>query len=223
MEMVADTSQQLWRTEFDKQYTPERIRALNKHTRELIKEYRGYGLCSSDTPEDRIYQALVKLFDGSRTWEPNNVDLHGFLIGVVASDLSAELRRHHCAPMVSFDRPHSPREDDYTGETIDNVSHAGASTSMERGWKVQVVCESTDEAWELALTRLRVMASKKKRYADVLVLLDAFEDGVLIKRAVMAHLGWTAYRYRVAYERLVELANTADPDVRDAIREALAN
>lgn len=221
MEMIADTSQQLWRTEFDKQYTPERIRALNKHTRELIKEYRGFGLRSSDTAEDRIYTALVKLFDGSRIWEPNNVDLHGFLIGVVASDLSAELRRHKCAPMVSFDRSYSPREDDYTGEVID--SSGGASMSMEAGWKVQIVAESKDEAWEFALAHLRVEASKKKKYADVLALLDAFEDGVLMKHAVMTRLGWTAYRYRIAYERLVELANTTEPDVREAIREALAN
>jgi len=33
----------------------------------------------------------------------------------------------------------------------------------------------------------------------------------------------TAYRYRVAYERLVELANAVEPDVREAVREALAN
>jgi hypothetical protein len=221
MEMIPDTSQQLWRTEFDKQYTPERIRALNKHTRELIKEYRGYGLRSSDTAEDRIYTALVKLFDGSRTWEPNNVDLHGFLIGVVASDLSAALLRHKRTPMVSFDRSHSPREDDYTGEAID--SSGGAWASMEAGWKVPIVAESMDEAWEFALAHLRVMASKKKKYADVLALLDAFEDGFLTKSAVMAHLGWTAYRYRVANERLIELANATEPDVREAIRKALAN
>lgn len=223
MEMIPDTSQQLWRTEFDKQYTPERIRALNKHTRELIKEYRGYGLRSTDTAEDRIYTALVKLFDGSRTWEPSNVDLHGFLIGVVASDLSAALRRHKSAPMVSLDRPHVPREDDYTGEVIDNVSNAGASPSVESGWQAQLVRESTDEAWEFALAHLRVTASKKKKYADVLALLDVFEDGVLTKRAVMTPLGWTAYRYRIAYERLVELANATEPDVRESIRVALAN
>lgn len=223
MEMLPDTSQQLWRTEFEKQYTPERIRALNKHTRALINEYRSYGLRSTDTAEDRIYGALVKLFDGSRVWQPANVDLHGFLIGVVASDLSAELRRHHAAPMVAFDRPYRPREDDYTGEVMDNASMSGASACMESGWAVPVVCESTDEAWEFGLARLRELAGKKKKYADVLVLLDAFEDGVLTKRDVMNRLDWTPYRYRVAYERLIELAKGADPDVRDAIRAALTN
>lgn len=223
MEMIPDTSQQLWRTEFDKQYTPEQIRALNKHARELIKEYRGYGLRSTDTAEDQIYTALVKLFDGTRIWEPNNVDLHGFLIGVVASDLSADLRRYTRAPMISLDRPHVLREDDYTGEVIENVSKADSSTSMEGGWQVPIVCESTDEAWEFGLARLREMASTKKKYADALALLDCFENGILTKRDVMAHLGWTAYRYRVAYERLVELANAVEPDVREAIREALAN
>ncbi len=223
MEMIPNTSQQLWRTEFDKQYTPEMIRALNKETRELIKEYRGYGLRSSDAAEDRIYGALVKLFDGSRTWPIANVDLKGFLIGVIASDLSAELVRHKRAPMVSLDRQRSPREDDYTGEVMDNFSIARASTAVEGDWKVPLVCESTDEAWEFALTHLREMASKKKTDADALALLDAFEDGVFTKRDVMARLGWTAYRYRVAYERLAALANAADPDVRDAIRDALIN
>lgn len=223
MDRTPDTSQQLWRTEFDTQYTPEQIRALNKHARQLIREYSGYGLRSSDTVEDRIYSALVKLFDGSRTWVPTNVDLHGFLIGVIASDLSAELRRHYSAPMVSLERPYSRREDDYTGEATDDFSKAYGSTLIEGGWKVPIVCESTDEAWEFALARLRGMAGKKKKYRDVLALLDAFEDGFLTKRAVMEHLGWAAYRYRSAYERLVELASTIDPDVRDAIRDTLSN
>lgn len=224
MEMIPTTSQQLWRTEFDNQYTLEEIRALNKHAGELIKEYRGYGLRSTYTAEDRINDALVKLFDGDRIWQPENVDLHGFLMGVVASDLSAELVRHRRAPMVSFDRPHTPREDNYTGELIEHASKAAESTSVECGWAVPIVCESTDGAWEFALARLRDMASKKKkRYADVLKLLDAYDDGFLSKRAVMAHLGWKAYRYRVAVERLAELAEGIDPDVRAAIRDALLN
>lgn len=224
MEMIPTTPQQLWRTEFDNQYTLEAIRALNKHAAELIKEYRGYGLRSTQTAEDRISDALVKLFAEDRIWQPENVDLHGFLIGVIASDLSAELTRHRLAPMVSFDRPHVPREDDYTGEVIEYASRAAESASVESGWAVPIVCESTDGAWEFALTILRDMAAKKKRrYADVLKLLDAYDDGFLTKRAVMAHLGWKPYRYRVAVERLAELADNTDPDVRAAIRNALVN
>lgn len=222
MQMTADTPQQLWRTEFDKQYTREQIRALNKHARELLKCYRRKGLQATDTVEDRIYGALAKLFDGSRVWDPTNVDLHGFLIGVIASDLSAELGRQKRVPMVSFDRPSVLREDSYTGEVMD-LSNAAASASIEEGWKVPVVCESTDEAWELALASLREMANKRKRDADVIKLLDAFEAGVITKREVMTHLKWKPYRYRVAYERLAALANEADPDVRDAISEALVN
>jgi len=81
MQMTADTPQQLWRTEFDKQYTREQIRALNKHARELLKEYRRKGLLATDTVEDRINGALAKLFDGSRVWDPTNVDLHGVATG----------------------------------------------------------------------------------------------------------------------------------------------
>ena len=223
MEMIPTTPQQLWRTEFDKQYTLEQIRALHKHAGELIKQYRGYGLRSTHSAEDRINDALVKLFKKDRIWKPENVDLHGFLIGVVASDLSDDLRQQRLAPMISFDRPYTPREDDYTGEVIEYASKAAESTSIEGGWAVPIVCKSTVEAWEFATARLREMASKKKKYSDVLKLLDAYDDGLCTKRAVVAHLNWKPYRYRVAVERLAELAKATDPEVRDAIRDALLN
>lgn len=61
------------------------LRDLVKQARALIRRYRS---TSTDTAEDRIHTAMAKLFDGSRTWDPTRVDLRGFLLGVVASDLT---------------------------------------------------------------------------------------------------------------------------------------
>jgi hypothetical protein len=68
---IPDTSQPLWRTEFDKQHTKDMLRALVKQTTALVKRYeRCTPRKSTDTAEDRIHTALLKLHDGSRTWDP---------------------------------------------------------------------------------------------------------------------------------------------------------
>jgi hypothetical protein len=55
----------------------------------------------------------MKLFEGARTWDPARVDLAGFLLGVIASDLTSELRRSALAPQISFEDRRRSREDDY--------------------------------------------------------------------------------------------------------------
>jgi len=218
--IVQDTSQQLWRTAFDEQHTPETMDRLFKHVKGLIRFYRRNGLRSTDTAEDRIHDALTKLFGGSRTWDPSRVDLFGFLLGVVTSDLSTELDRAKLARMVSLDRQVGHREDDYTGEVIEEASNAYTARMIAGGSAVPIACESTDAAWELALAHLRDRASGE---SDVLVLLDMYDEGTFGKRAVMKRVRWTPYRYRRAYERLVQLASDASPDVREAIHAALTN
>jgi len=218
--IVQDTPQQLWRTAYDEQHSPELMHRLFRHVKGLIKFYRRYGLRSTDTVEDRIHDALTKLFAGSRTWDPSRVDLFGFLAGVVTSDLSTEVERSKLARMISFDRPTDRREDDYSGEVIEEASNAYAEKLINGSYPVPLACESTDAAWELALAHLREYAGTE---VDVLALLDAYDDGVVEKRDVMKHLRWSAYKYRRAYERLVQLASDAHPDVREAIRAGLVN
>lgn len=218
--MIQDTSQQLWRTAYDEQHTPEMMHRLFRHVKGLIRYYRRYGLRSTDSVEDRIHDALTKLFAGSRTWDPARVDLFGFLAGVVTSDLSAEMERGTIARIVSLDRRVASREDDYTGHVVEEASTAYAEKLITSNCPVPIACESKDAAWELALAHLRERSSAE---ADVLKLLDTYDEGIVEKRDVMKHLRWTAYKYRRAYERLVKLANHADPDVREAIRAGLTN
>lgn len=218
--MTPDTTQQLWRTEFDKQYTREMLRDLVKRTMALIKRYERFTpRKSTDTAEDRIDTAIMKLFDGSRTWDPTRVDLNGFLAGVIASDLSSEMRRSMLVPQVSLDDQRPPREDDYTGEPCDE-SIQEARASIENGWPVPTSSESVDEAWFLAISHLRALAATDR---GVLALLDAYEDGVTHKRDVMARLEWSPSTYKRVYQRLLLLADAADPAVREAIVYALAN
>ena len=214
METATDAAQQLCRTEFDKQYTKDMLRELSKRTIALTKRYeRHTPRRSTDTSQDRIHTAVMKFFDGSRTWDPSRVDLCGFLLGVIASDLSSEMRRSKMAPLVPIDDRDLPREDDYTGEPC---GESGAS--LESGYPL--VSASVDEAWSVAMSYLRKRAGTDAR---ALALLGAWEEGVYQKREVMMLLRWSAATYKDAYQRLVKLANDAEDSVREAIAGAFAN
>jgi hypothetical protein len=221
METTPDTTQQLWRTEFDKQYTREMLSDLVKRTIALTKRYERFTpRKSTDTPEDRINTAIMKLFAGKRIWDPARVDLAGFLAGVISSGLSAEMRRSKLAPTVPLGDPALPREDDYTGEECDESNTTERRAPIEDGWNVPAASESVDEAWSLAMTHLRELAATDR---GVLALLDAYEDGVIQKRDVIARLGWSPATYKRVYQRLLLLADAADPAVREAIMYAFAN
>ena len=214
------TSQQLWGTEFDKQFTKDMLRDLHKRATALIKRYERYTpRKSTDTTEDRVNTALMKLFDGARIWDPARVDLCGFLLGVVASDLTSELRRSALAPQISFEARKRKREDDYTGEPCDESSIVPRA-SIEDGMPVPLAPESVDAAWEVAMKYLYSIAADDKL---VIALLDAYEQDARTKREAMALLKWSSRTYKVAYGRLVALADAADPAVRDAIFHVFTN
>lgn len=216
METATDTAQQLCRTEFDKQYTKEMLRELSKRTIALTKRYeRHTPRRSTDTSQDRIHTAVMKFFDGSRTWDPSRVDLCGFLLGVIASDLSSEMRRSKMAPLVPIDDRDPPREDDYTGEPCGD-----SGTSLESEYPIPRLSASVDEAWSAAMSYLRKRAGTDAR---ALALLGAWEEGVCQKRDVMMLLKWSAATYKDAYQRLVKLANEAEDSLREAIAYGLSN
>jgi hypothetical protein len=220
METKPTTSQQLWGTEFDKQYTKDMLRDLHKRATALIKRYERYSpRKSTDTTEDRVNTALLKLFDGARIWDPARVDLCGFLLGVVASDLTSELRRSALAPQISFEDRKRPREDDYTGELCEE-STIECWASIENGILVPHAPESVDAAWAVAMKHLYALADDDKL---AIGLLGAYEQGAYLKRDVIALLKWSARTYKEAYKRLVSLAEAADPSVREAILYAFAN
>lgn len=220
MEQVTHTPQELWRTEFDKQNTDGTWRDLVKRTTALAKRYERFTpRRSTDTPMDRINAALLKLFDGSRRWDPTRVDLCGFLLGVISSDLSSEMRRAKLVPQISFDdRPRKP-EDDYSGDPIEDNS-ASSRQSIEGGFEVPVLADSVDSAWSLAMKDLHHRAADEPR---VLALLGCYEEGIYQRGVVMRVLGWAPRVYKEAYRRLIALADAADPVLREAIAHALSN
>ena len=205
--MDADTTQQLWRTEFDKQYTKDLIRDLTKQATALIKRYERFTpRRSTDTAQDRIDTAIMKLFDGSRAWDPARVDLCGFVLGVIASDLSSEMRRSKRFPQVSLrDRKLKLAEEDAS-----NSIHARRATSHE----------AAAGAWSVAMDHLRELAADDK---GVLALLGAYDDGVFERRDVIKLLRWAPSTYKRVYQRLLKLAEDVDQELRDAIFDALAN
>jgi hypothetical protein len=220
METKGTTPQQLWGTEFDKQFTKDMLRELHKRASALIKRYERYSpRKSTDTADDRINTALMKLFDGARTWDPARVDLSGFLLGVIASDLTSELRRSSLAPQISLEGRRREREDDYTGEPYDEANMVPRA-SIEDGIQVPLAPESIDAAWEVAMKYLYSLAEDDKL---VIALLDAYEQDARTKRDVMKLLKWSSRTYKVAYARLVALAEAAEPAVREAIFYAFTN
>lgn len=215
-----NTTQELWRSEFDKQYTKDTLRDLVKRATALTKRYERYTpRRSTDTTEDRIHAAVMKLLDGDRIWDPSRVDLCGFLLGVIASDLTSELRRSKMAPQISIHDARGSREDDYTGERCDD-SGTESRASVENGWPVPLAVESVDDAWSLAMSYLHRRTGTD---AHLLALLGAWEEGVLQKRDVMKLLNWSASTYKRAYQRLLALAADADENVREAITRAFSN
>ena len=220
--MAFDTTQPLWRTAFDEQYTRDMLRELVKQTTALTKRYERYTpRKSTDSAEDRVHTAMMKLFDGSRTWDPTRVDLSGFLLGVVASDLTSELRRARQVPHVSLDDRKPKCKDDYTGEQCDE-SRADSRASIENGYTVPIAPDAKDASWFIAMTNLRKQAAAAGD-ARVLALLGAYDEGVFQKRDVIALLNWTSATYKRVYERLLVLADEMDPSVREAISYGLTN
>jgi hypothetical protein len=213
--MDLTTTQPLWRTEYEKQYTKEMLTDLVKRVISTVKRFGRYARESTDTPEDRINTAIAKLWAGSRIWDPSRVDLCGFLVGVVTSDLSRQVHRASKAPLLPLDAPSALREDDYTGE-----SESDDETGVDPSGDAPFMSDSIDEAWSIAMTHLRERAAIER---GVLALLDAYDDGVYLKREVMAHLNWTGNTYKRAYTRLVMLADACDPWVRESIIYSLKN
>ena len=214
------TSQQLWGTEFDKQYTQEMLCDLQKRASAIIRGYERYlPRKSTDTIDDRIQTAVMKLMAKKRTWDPTRVDLCGFLAGIIASDLSNELRRAALMPLVSFDARKSAREDDYTGEPCDESS-IECRAAIENGTPVPLAPASHEDAWALAMEHLHELAGADKL---VLTLLGAYEEGATLKKDVMKLLKWSARKFDKAHDRLLALARTADPHIRESIFAGFAN
>ena len=133
----------------------------------------------------------------------------------------SELRSGKKVPHVAIEDQKRTREDDYTGESRDE-SGAESRAPIEDGWQVPLAPESPHEAWYVAMKILHERAAVAGD-AQVLALLGAYEEGVTQKREVLVLLKWSSTKYKRVYQRLLELADSIDPTVREAIVYALAN
>src|SRR3954466_4534375 len=99
-----DSPQKLWRTQFDKQLTNNLVERVLNQTGSLIRQVQ------RDTPwrdqlgtDGRLNNILVKLLDGKLTWDPDRVNLEGFLFWAVSREITHELRHAKSFPHVSID------------------------------------------------------------------------------------------------------------------------
>ncbi len=203
-------------TAFKHQYTRDMLRMLMRRVTALVRYYeRHLPRKSTDTAEDRIHAALTKLLACERIWDPSRVDLCGFLLGVVVSDLKKELRRAGLVPLVVPGPDAPPREDDYTGALPDD-----ADAAIHDACPGLLAPASIDGAWSLAIVSLCECAADD---ASALALIGAWEQGMIHKHDVLAYLRWSASKYARVYHRVIRLAETLPPFVREAIRYALAD
>lgn len=92
--MKANTTQQLWRTEFDKQATPIMFEELILRTTALVHTVESTSPWRETlAPSDRINTAIIKTLEGSYEWDPDRVGLDLHLLNVISSDISNETKR----------------------------------------------------------------------------------------------------------------------------------
>ncbi|MCW5801777.1 MAG: hypothetical protein KIT31_05275 [Deltaproteobacteria bacterium] len=207
-----------WRIEFDRQCTRDLLQRLDRRIDALVKRYqRSTPRDGADrSTMDRIHTAVVKLLDGSRVWDPTRVDLEGFVLGTIASELAAEMRRAKRFPEVSIE-PMAAPEDDYTGEPVSDKNRAAPARPEPYA---SAEHESIDGAWRIAMPHLRERAANE---LDVLALLNAYDEGTYQRGDVMHRLTWDSARYQRTYRRLRSIATAADEGVRDLILRGLAS
>jgi hypothetical protein len=208
MAAVMNSPERLWRTEFDKQLTDEMMERVVKQTIVLVRKVeRRTPWRDQQTADDRLHSAIVKMLDGSLRWEPARVDLERFLLGAIAGDISHELEhaerfRHH-----SLD-DETRNQERLEAETSDAIAE-------DRVVKNEVPVRAW---WSDLIAELRKHA-RGDRY--VLAILDAFDDGKLTRREVMACTSMTSKQYHAAFQRLTRAAQKVRADVRELIAQAI--
>jgi DNA-binding transcriptional ArsR family regulator len=210
--MKEDTTQTLWRTEFDNQASPTMFAQLVKRTTALT-----HGVESTSpwretlAPMDRINTAIMKTLAGSYKWDPDRVGLDLHLLNVIGSDISHEMRREtrlakRGVRMVSLD-------EDEDEQNIDQLDH-DVTESLE----AERVSASETPALLLVdvVARLRVLAARDQA---VLRILDAYDQGAFTRSEIVRITGMSPRTYQAAYKRLVRLAQEIAVDVRAALNE----
>ncbi len=199
----------LWRVQFDRQFTNSTVERLLKQTIALVAEIEAVTPWRDQRgSDDRLNGAVLKLLDGSRRWEPDRVDLSGFLFGVIRSDVANEIdgrkkRQEYSLENEALDL------DDLERETSEAMAE-------ERVAKSEVPREIW---WSRLMMSLRLLAHDDLR---VLAILSAYEEGKCDRRAVIQHTGMSAKQHDAAHRRLLQLSQQIDDQLRELVQAAIA-
>ncbi len=209
MPAVMNSPERLWRNEFDKQLSDEMMERVIKQTMILVRKVeRRTPWRDQQTADDRLHSAIVKILDGKLRWEPARVDLERFLLGAITGVISNEIAHAERFQHQSLD-DESRNQEALEAATSDAIA-------AERVVKNEV---PTRAWWTDLIAQLRKHA-RGDRYT--IAILDAYDDGKLTRREVLACTGMTSKQYHAAYQRLMRAAQKVDADVRELIAQAIA-
>jgi hypothetical protein len=201
--------QQLWRTQFDKQFTDKLVVDVMKQAAWLIRQVE------RDTPwrdllgvDDRLNNVLVKLLDDRLTWEPERVNLDSFLLWAISREMSHEVRDAQKRPQTSID--------DETTNQERLEEQASEAIAAQRESKREGV---TEPSWSLFVREMRKHAAKD---VGVLAIVDSYANGVTSRADVMKRTGMSKATYHAAYQRMVRVAKKLDPEILEIIVQAIA-
>ena len=204
-----DSPQQLWRTQFDKQFDRKVVVQVMKQTTALIREVQ------RKTPwrdlrgaDDRLNEAILKLLDGRIVWDPDRVNLEGFLLWAISRDIAHEIRDAKKRPHISVD------DDDRNRDRLEE--EASERIELERTSKAE---EPVGPCWSMFVDEVRKHAAGD---VGVLAIVDAYAKSAVTRAEVMKLTGMSRPAYHAAYQRLVRVAKKIDPETLETIMQAIA-
>jgi len=204
-----DSPQQLWRTQFDKQLTDNLVERILKQTTVLIRQVqRDTPWRDQLGPDDRLNNVLMKLLEGKLTWDPDRVNLEGFLLASMSREITHEVRHATRFPHASIDD--ETRNQEQLEEEASNALAAQRESRNE---------ESVEPCWSLFVREMRTRAA---RDAGVLAIVDAYAKGATTRADVMRLTGMSKAAYHAAYQRMVRVAKKLDPETLETITQAIA-
>jgi hypothetical protein len=204
-----DSPQQLWRTQFDKQFDRQIVVQVIKQTTALIRNVqRQTPWRDLRGPDDRLNDAILKLLDGRITWEPDRVSLEAFLLWAISRDIEHEIRDAKKRPHVSVDN-------DYLNQ--DKLEEeASERLELERTSKAE---EPVGPCWAMFVSEMRKHAASD---AGVLAIVDAYAQHAVTRADVMRMSGMSKAAYHAAYQRMIRYAKKIDPETLETIMQAIA-
>lgn len=204
-----DSPQQLWRTQFDKQLTDALVERILKQTTSLIRQVqRDTPWRDQLGPDDRLNNILMKLLDGKLTWDPERVNLEGFLLWSISREITHEVRHAKTFPHISVDD--ESRNQERLDEEASEVLAAQRESKRE---------EPVEPCWSLFVREMRLRAAGD---VGVLAIVDAYAKRVTTRAEVMKLTGMSKTAYHAAYQRMVRVARKLEPEILETIAQAIA-